>query len=164
MEEVFQQFPDTKMIIEIKSQGSFGKQTAAELLRLIELYQMQDKVVVFSFDHNVMNYYHDRNEINTYTGASIYETLDFIVKAASGDSKNINDRYHILALPIELEGIQLTTDNSVIIETAHAKGISTCYWTINQQDEMRRLIMNGADGIITDRPDLMLELLEEMGY
>jgi glycerophosphoryl diester phosphodiesterase len=38
------------------------------------------------------------------------------------------------------------------------------YWTIDDKEDMRLLIENGADGLITDRPDIMLELLEEMGF
>jgi glycerophosphoryl diester phosphodiesterase len=32
-------------------------------------------------------------------------------------------------------------------------------WTINEPDEMRRLIAMGVHGINTDRPDLLLEVL-----
>ena len=38
------------------------------------------------------------------------------------------------------------------------------YWTIDDPEEMRELIKKGCDGIITDRPDLMIQVLEEMGY
>ena len=38
------------------------------------------------------------------------------------------------------------------------------YWTINEKEDMRDLIEKGADGLITDRPDIMLDLLKEMGW
>ena len=38
------------------------------------------------------------------------------------------------------------------------------YWTINDPEEMQRLIRLGADGLITDRPDVMRETLKKMGY
>jgi len=38
------------------------------------------------------------------------------------------------------------------------------YWTINDKEEMKKLIELGADGLITDRPDLMEEVLEELGF
>jgi len=34
-------------------------------------------------------------------------------------------------------------------------------WTINEQDQMRRLMEAGVDGIITDFPDRLLSLLRE---
>jgi glycerophosphoryl diester phosphodiesterase len=44
------------------------------------------------------------------------------------------------------------------VEGAHDRGIAVHPWTINDQAEMRRFLEMGVDGIITDRPDLMLEL------
>ena len=38
------------------------------------------------------------------------------------------------------------------------------FWTINDADEMRRLLAMGADGIMTDRPDLGMQVFEEMGF
>ena len=35
------------------------------------------------------------------------------------------------------------------------------YWTINDPDEMRRLIELGADGIITDYPELLQTIIDE---
>jgi glycerophosphoryl diester phosphodiesterase len=45
------------------------------------------------------------------------------------------------------------------IREAHAKGISVEPWTVNDPDLMKLYISWGVDGIITDRPDLMLKLL-----
>jgi glycerophosphoryl diester phosphodiesterase len=32
-------------------------------------------------------------------------------------------------------------------------------WTVNETDDMQRMIDLGVDGIITDRPDILLDLL-----
>ncbi len=45
----------------------------------------------------------------------------------------------------------------------HARGRQVLAWTVNREDEMRRLVAAGADGIITDRPDLLLGLLRRGG-
>lgn len=37
------------------------------------------------------------------------------------------------------------------------------YWTINDELTMRQMVDAGVDGIITDRPDLLIEILEEKG-
>ncbi len=164
LEEVFQQFPNSKMIIEIKSEGYNGKRTAAELLDLIESYNMQDKVASFSFDHQIMDFYHRNNDLPSYTGASILDVLDFAIQANNNNNDIIKARYDIMALPLELEGIPLNTDKKTLFEIAHKSGISICYWTINDTETMKDLILKGADGIITNRPDKLIEVLIELGF
>jgi glycerophosphoryl diester phosphodiesterase len=34
-------------------------------------------------------------------------------------------------------------------------------WTVNQKEQMERLLDLGVDGIITDRPELLLDLLRQ---
>ena len=45
------------------------------------------------------------------------------------------------------------------IVAAHALGLAVLPWTVNDPAAMRRLRAWGADGLITDRPDLALRLL-----
>lgn len=47
---------------------------------------------------------------------------------------------------------------SSLLAQAHAHGVKVIPWTVNDPDEMQRLIAMGVDGLITDRPDLLLAL------
>ena len=49
------------------------------------------------------------------------------------------------------------------IATAHALGLAVHVWTINEPAEMIELIEMGVDGIVTDRPTMMRELLIARG-
>jgi glycerophosphoryl diester phosphodiesterase len=49
------------------------------------------------------------------------------------------------------------------ISESHRKNVKVEPWTVDDPDLMRKYIEWGVDGIITDRPDLMVELLKEMG-
>jgi len=44
------------------------------------------------------------------------------------------------------------------VDEAHAFGLSVLPWTVNQPADMRRLIDWGADGLISDRPDLAMQV------
>lgn len=49
------------------------------------------------------------------------------------------------------------------VEAAHSRQIAVHVWTVNLPDEMARLLDLGVDGIITDRADLLREVLRERG-
>ncbi len=48
------------------------------------------------------------------------------------------------------------------IEDAHELGIKVIPWTVNDPDDMRKLIKRGVDGIITDYPDRLKAVLEAL--
>ena len=47
------------------------------------------------------------------------------------------------------------------IREAHRRGVPVLAWTINRPDNMRRLIAWGVDGIVTDRIDLLKNVMAE---
>ncbi|MFV0633001.1 glycerophosphodiester phosphodiesterase [Demequina sp.] len=49
------------------------------------------------------------------------------------------------------------------VEAAHAAGREVHIWTVNRRDHMEHLLDLGVDGLITDRADLLKELLIERG-
>jgi glycerophosphoryl diester phosphodiesterase len=48
---------------------------------------------------------------------------------------------------------------SAVVDKAHHAGLQVVAWTINEVDQMQRLIGTGVDGIITDYPDRLLSVL-----
>lgn len=48
-----------------------------------------------------------------------------------------------------------------LLEQAHAAGLQVIPWTVDEPAAMRRLIEMGVDGLITDRPDLLVALVVE---
>lgn len=55
--------------------------------------------------------------------------------------------------------LTLTQDR---LSEAHDLGLSVLPWTVNQPSDLRRLILWGVDGIITDRPDLALRIIGQV--
>jgi glycerophosphoryl diester phosphodiesterase len=49
------------------------------------------------------------------------------------------------------------------VEAAHAGGKQVHVWTINEPADMHRLLDLGVDGIVTDRPDLLNEVVDARG-
>jgi glycerophosphoryl diester phosphodiesterase len=48
------------------------------------------------------------------------------------------------------------------VRAAHAAGLPVYVWTVNREDDMRRLLSWGVDGIITDRPDVAVRVVREV--
>ena len=49
------------------------------------------------------------------------------------------------------------------VKRAHDVGLQIVPWTVNETADMRRLIDWGVDGIITDYPDRLREVMKERG-
>jgi glycerophosphoryl diester phosphodiesterase len=64
-------------------------------------------------------------------------------------------------LPTHQGRMPLVTDR--LIATAHRLGIQVHVWTIDDRAEMARLLDLGVDGIMTDRPQVLKDLLVERG-
>ena len=62
-----------------------------------------------------------------------------------------------LQIPIYQYGIKLVTKR--FINYIHSIGLKIHVWTINDEDTMQKLIDLGVDGIITDRPKALKDLL-----
>lgn len=64
-------------------------------------------------------------------------------------------------VPVTAGGVTLVDRR--FIERAHSQRLDVHVWTIDDADEMHRLLDLGVDGIMTDRPAVLREVLEERG-
>ncbi|MDP1820718.1 MAG: glycerophosphodiester phosphodiesterase [Acidimicrobiales bacterium] len=64
-------------------------------------------------------------------------------------------------LPPRQGRIPLVTER--LVATAHRHGIQVHVWTIDDPTEMRRLLDLGVDGIMTDRPQILKDVLVQRG-
>ena len=48
------------------------------------------------------------------------------------------------------------------VKKAHALGIEVNPWTVNKEGDIRRMIKYGVDGIITDYPEVVHKIIDEM--
>ena len=64
----------------------------------------------------------------------------------------------VLQIPERWKGRRILTPR--LIREAHRRNIPVHVWTVDDPDDMRRLIDWGVDAIQSDRPDLLAEVLE----
>ncbi len=64
-------------------------------------------------------------------------------------------------VPTSMKGVPLVTER--FVGAAHRLGLHVHVWTIDDPAEMDRLLDLGVDGIMTDRPAVLREVLERRG-
>jgi glycerophosphoryl diester phosphodiesterase len=64
-------------------------------------------------------------------------------------------------IPLRLGRIRVFRDD--LVARAHDAGVRAIVWTVNDADTMHRLLDAGVDGVITDHPDLLREVLISRG-
>jgi len=68
---------------------------------------------------------------------------------------------HAAQVPVR-QGPLLVVDRR-FVDRAHELGIRVHVWTIDDPDEMHRLLDLGVDGVMTDRPGVLRQVLEHRG-
>ena len=66
-----------------------------------------------------------------------------------------------LQVPVRQSGIPLVDRR--FVDLAHRRGLQVHVWTVDEADEMRRLLDLGVDGIMTDRPSVLRDVLRARG-
>ena len=64
-------------------------------------------------------------------------------------------------VPLQLGGRALVDER--FIAAAHARGLQVHVWTVDTEAEASRMLDLGVDGVMTDRPAMLRELLEKRG-
>lgn len=64
-------------------------------------------------------------------------------------------------VPVATRGVVVTDGR--LVDAAHQRGMQVHVWTIDDAAEMERLLDLGVDGIITDRPTVLRQVLADRG-
>lgn len=166
LEELFVAYGDNILYtIEIKADAdSWRTETADELYKLIDKYDLFNNVLVATNYTDISEYI-----LSTYPNIVLSTSYDeaqkMIIGSYTFSSIFYQPRtYAALQIPISssvpvINELNLAT--KLLIKTAHQHNMAVHYWTINDEDEMRKLIELGCDGIITDYPEVLMAILDE---
>lgn len=161
VEEMFRTFSDIKIEIEIKDDNPPERieEIAEKLWELIKKYKMEDKIIIGSFDQEILNTFEKYSKGQVATSAGRSEVKSFVVFHKFFLRNLYVPQVDAFQIPIEDSGFDLTDQK--LIEGAHRLGMQIHYWTIDDPETMKKLIDAGADGILTNRPDLLLKLVDK---
>jgi glycerophosphoryl diester phosphodiesterase len=154
LDELFEAFPDQKFDIDIKDKNPYQ---IKRLVEVIDKHNAYDRIIVASkYFANLKAFRKLCPQVTT--AFSIYETLYLYSLYKFGLLfLNIHFKGSVLQLPEMYGNFRLVTKS--FLEALHEKGIGLHVWTVNSEEDMRRLIDTGVDGIMTDDPALLVKVL-----
>jgi len=158
--EAFEAIPDIQWNIEIKDTNdpALYEEISTKLWKIIQEYELEEQVLIASFNHDIIEMVLQASEGDALVSGGRGEITKFVIL----HKLFLNGLYHsdIQAIQIPTFEGKINLKDKKIIKGAKQEAMDVHYWTINDQETMKELLDLGADGIITDRPDLMIDLLE----
>ncbi|GAA4712009.1 glycerophosphoryl diester phosphodiesterase [Promicromonospora umidemergens] len=159
LEDLLAGWPQLRVNIDVKHVSGVGA-----VARAIERTASWGRVCVTSFDPVRRRGTLDRLSHPVATSAGRSEIRAFLagvrLRVRPLARRALRD---VDALQVPVRERSVTVVDAASVEAAHALGKKLHVWTINDPDEMARLIDEGVDGLITDRADLLKDLLVERG-
>ncbi|MFC3831494.1 MULTISPECIES: glycerophosphodiester phosphodiesterase [Deinococcus] len=153
LSEVLAAFPASPMTIEIKT-AQPG--VAAPFCTALRTARVTGRVIVASFSDAAMRDFRAAcPEVTTSMTESELRPLVLLSKVGLAGLAPLPGA--AAQVPVRAGGIEVVTPG--FIRAMHARGVAVQVWTINDPAEMRRLMALGVDGIFTDRPDVLKEVL-----
>ncbi len=143
---------ETKMLLnmELKNYEVFYEGLEQRVIDAIHAHKMEDQVFVSSFNHISMQKFKELcPDIET---GLLYDKpyLDMDAYVARSNADNMHPRYMLLQYQPEL------------MDLYHGRGMKVNTWTVNDEENMRDMIKRGVDCIISNHPDLLCKVAEEM--
>lgn len=154
MEELFEAFPDSYFNIDPKSDDA-----VEPLADLIERFEAVDRVCIGSFSDERIDRIRQRLGDRLCTSAGPKGIAK--VMAAALLWPRWSSPYGCLQVPVEVYRIRL--DRPWLISRIQRLGMQVHFWTINERDEIERILDAGADAIITDAIDVLADVLAARG-
>jgi glycerophosphoryl diester phosphodiesterase len=159
LEQALALHPDLRLNVDIKQAApSMIDALWAEIDRL----DAHERLLVASVEDRLV---HDFRAIRPMkrmpTSPGIRGVLRFWAGVRTGLGRFERYGYDALQVPATYRGV--TVVDRTFVEEAHAHGLHVHVWTIDEREEMERLLDLGVDGLMTDRPDVLKRVLVARG-
>jgi len=162
LDEVFQAFPGVLVNIELKQEEP---PMAQQVWELVQKHGKEDEVLIVSFHSDPMERWHALAGERVATAPPVDAMYGFAALYLTHLDWLFSPKFDAFQVPVSQKAgpITLRFDTERFINLAHRLGMDVHYWTINEEEEIRRLYALGADGVMTDFPDRAYKVLKEMG-
>lgn len=159
LDDLLATWPDLRVNIDVKSAAAIGP-----VVEAIERTAAHERVCVASFSDARRRAVQRALSRPVATSAGTGTAARFRLAAAAR-------RLRLVAGALsDVDGLQVPERSGRVavvtaatVAAAHAVGRFVHVWTVNDADDMRRLLDLGVDGIVSDRADVLRDVLAERG-
>lgn len=152
--EVLRAFPTLNFTVEIKQTDPPIEE---QVIATVRTSGLEERVILASEHDRVLARVRALSPA-TATSFASGEVVDFIQRVATDRLAGHRPPGQALQIPPEFLGVPLVTAQTVA--AAHAVGCEVHVWTINDPEEMQRLLTLGVDGIMSDFPARLLAIAQ----
>ncbi|WP_298323004.1 glycerophosphodiester phosphodiesterase family protein [Haloactinopolyspora sp.] len=159
VEELLGTWPDLRLNLDVKSDPAVGP-----LARAIERTRSHQRVCVASFSDARRRAVLRRLTAPVATSAGLHTVAMFRAASALRLTPVLRAglrRIDCLQVPERFRFIDVAT--AAVVADAHAAGLQVHVWTVNEASRMNALLDLGVDGIVTDRADILRDVLTARG-
>jgi glycerophosphoryl diester phosphodiesterase len=150
--DALEAFPEARFTIDLKDRAAI-----APLVRVLQHREFRDRVCVAgAWDGWIAQVRSQAPGVRTTLGWHALAALVTTSRAGLRPSRRwaTAEYAHV---PLRLGRVPVFVDR--LVGAAHRIGVRVVLWTLDDPVDMRRALDAGVDGIITDRPDLLREVL-----
>jgi glycerophosphoryl diester phosphodiesterase len=137
--------PDLTAFVEIKSLASRHDET---LFRLIDGAPAPGRVAVHSFDHRIVH--------------RLGEKRPTLRRGVLNSSYPVNPVRCMADADADILWQQWQHVDQHLVDAVHAEGLQVFVWTVDDPDQLRRLLALGVDGVCTNYPDRAREAVDSL--
>jgi glycerophosphoryl diester phosphodiesterase len=155
--QLFDEFPTARFNIDLKAGAAVPL-----LATFIAERGAWDRVLVGSFSARRLGLFRRLTRGRVPTSAHPLEVVAFRL-LPSGRLADLVTRRQVAALQVPHRRGPLVVSTKGLVRRAHRVGKHVHVWTIDDPAEMRELLDRGVDGLMTDRTDILKQVLVERG-
>jgi glycerophosphoryl diester phosphodiesterase len=154
LEEILGEWPDARVNIDVKHETSV--EPLVETLRRTNSFE---RVCVAAFSDGRLSRVRRLTGLRVCTALGPREISQLRIASFGWPAGTIGGA--CVQVPPRVAGRNLVDRR--FVDAAHRRGLAVHVWTIDHATEMERLLDLGVDGIMTDRPAILKEVLERRG-
>jgi glycerophosphoryl diester phosphodiesterase len=151
--QLFDAFPGARFNIDLKSDAAVPL-----LADFIASHDAWDRVLVGSFGPRRLQHFRRLTDGRVPTSAHPLEVVAFRF-SPSGRLADRLTRGRVAALQVPHRRGLLRIVTAGLVQRAHAVGVHVHVWTVDEPAEMHELLDRGVDGLMTDRTDILRDVL-----